>query len=368
MLALMIGSQLSRAHGNPLVFVQFGRLNIGHTHPPAGSPIVPSLGYDGQMYWLQAVDPLLLHRSTVAGVLGTSPGYHFQRPAYPALSWLLAGGQRSLVPWSMLAINVLGILGLTVGFSVYARRRGWNPAWALAIGFMPGFLTPVLRDLSDVLATACMFGGLLLWERGRSWSTGALLAVAALSREPMILAAIAIAVDITGRCWRARGRPAEVRTVLVRAWPAVVLPVIAFIGWRYYLGALHIPTAAGTLSTGTSPAVFPPFNDFLVAARAVLHQGSVTRAVWVLTYLGLTAAGIVCGLTLLRRGTAAVIVLGPLFGVVLSVIFLSDQWALTRYTAPMFLALLLAGLEYRSRAALAICASAAVMTLLMPMI
>jgi hypothetical protein len=53
-----IGAQLDSAHGNPAILIHFGRVFTAVTHPPAGDPIVAAKGYDGQLYWLQAQDPL----------------------------------------------------------------------------------------------------------------------------------------------------------------------------------------------------------------------------------------------------------------------------------------------------------------------
>ena len=363
-LAILIGGQLEAHHGNPAAFVVFGRNAIDATRPPPGAPIANASGYDGQFYWLLANDPLLLHRFTIDGLTAWWPGYHFQRVAYPALSWLASGGgQRSVLPWTMLAINVLAILALTAGFTVYARRRGWNPAWAFVVGLMPGLLMPALRDLSDVLSTTCMFGGLLFWQRGRPWWTALLLGLAALSREPMALAVGAIGVDIAGRCRAARGERGAVLDVLRHSWPAVVMPAAAFLGWQLYIHTLHAPSAAAT-----GLPLFPPFNDFVVEIRRVLHQDSPLQACWELAYIALTVAGIVVAFSLLRRGTSAPVVMGPLVALYLPVVAFGDQWGLTRYTAPLFLVLLLAGLEQRSRAALTISAAAAGLTALIALV
>jgi hypothetical protein len=48
------------------------------------------------------------------------------------------------------------------------------------------------------------------------------------------------------------------------------------------------------------------------------------------------------------------------------VIVFGDQWGDTRYSAPLFGAVLIAGLDMRSRRAQLICALAAAMTLFLP--
>lgn len=119
-------------------------------------------------------DPLLLRDRTIDSFRTVRPpeAFRLQRMAYPTLAYLLAGGQQSAIPWSLLVINVLVVLAITGGFAVYARRRGWSGWWAVAVGFLAGFLTGTLRDLSDPLAVSSKLAGLLMWQRGRRWWGG----------------------------------------------------------------------------------------------------------------------------------------------------------------------------------------------------
>ena len=304
-LSMLVLAALAQGHWNPYVFVQFDHRWASLLPIPHGAPLYSS-GFDGQLYWQQARDPLLLHHATIAELARTFPGYHLQRVAYPALAWLLAAGDDALLPWTMLGINVAAVLGTTFAFSLYARDKGWNPAWALAVGLMPGFLMPVLRDLSDVLAMACMFGALLAWERGRAWLTGALIAVAALSREPMALAILAIAIDLAGRGYRARSDRSQVRAIIRHGWPAIVIPVAAFLGWQQYIHTLHAPLAAAA-----EAPVLPPFNDFLITARAVIDQHQLGPTIWVLAFFVLTLAGLIVAFANLRFGTSAATLSSP---------------------------------------------------------
>jgi hypothetical protein len=373
MLIFTVGTQLSTTHGNPSVLIKFGRPESHYIHPPAGAPISPTIGYDGQLYWLQATDPLLRNPATRAELTRGWSAYHDQRPAYSMLAWLVALGHRAWLPWSLLVVNFACVLALAAAFSAHCRRRGWNPWWTLAIGLTPGLVLPVIADLSDAMATACLLAGLICWDRGRSWWTAALLAVAGLTREPMILAAPAIAAETTWWAWQARGSLTAVRGVLARAWPAVAIPIAAFIGWRLYVASLAPAAASPTLAAAGHSGLTPAlphfgFDNFLQAARAAIDQGPALRATWILTYLGLTVAAMLWGLVLLVRNRTAPVIVIPLLSLTLGFTFLGDQWALTRYTAPVFAALLLAGLKHRSRVALGLCAGAAMMTLLLPML
>src|ERR1022692_4646636 len=86
-LGIFIGVRLLVYHGNATGLIQFGQRTIQYTHPPGGAVVASPYGYDGQFYWLQATDPLLVHRATVVNLQHTAPGYHLQRLAYPALAY-----------------------------------------------------------------------------------------------------------------------------------------------------------------------------------------------------------------------------------------------------------------------------------------
>lgn len=359
-LGLLIGTRLVGYHGDAAGFVVFGQRSVQYTHPPAGAPDTSPIGYDGQFYWIEANDPLLLRQSTLADLRATAPGYHLQRPAYPALAFVLAGGQRGALPWSLLGVNVLAVLAITAAFGSYARSRGWSSWWGAVIGLMPGLLMPTLRDLSDPLAIACMLGGLLAWQRRRSWWAAGLLTVAVLAREPMTLAVVAIAADAGWSCWRARRERGALTPALRHAWPAVVVPAAAFVAWQVYIHGRYSGAAA------SSKPVLPPFKDFVNEVRYAIDNDSPLGALWDIVYLALVLAGMGATIALLRRGITAPGVAALLFAASLTVIVFGDQWGDTRYSAPMFASLLLGGLELRSRWAVSTCVAVVAMTAFLP--
>src|SRR5580704_5777954 len=82
-LAIALGLSLQRYHGSLLGPIQFGRQFAPVTHPPAGAPVLSPFGFDGQFFYLQAQDPLLLHHSTIAAFRAVHDGYRLQRVGYP---------------------------------------------------------------------------------------------------------------------------------------------------------------------------------------------------------------------------------------------------------------------------------------------
>jgi hypothetical protein len=360
---LVLGNRLSSYHGNASGFALFGTYFRDQTRAPPGAVFNSQYGYDGQFFYLQAKDPLLLHDATVTAFRHSIEAFRMQRVAYPALAWLFAAGQRGALPWSMLAINAAVALLITAGFAAYARRRGWSGWWALAIGFMCGLLTGALRDLSDPLAVSAMLGGLLLWQQRRRGWAAALLALGALAREPMMLAVVAIAADAAARWWRerARGRPEAWREITREAWPVVVIPVAGYLGWQLYVSARYGGSVA---SAGT--AFKPPVVGLLDELRHALDAPQSGDMLWDLAYLGLITLGVVASVDLLRRRVSTASVAATLFGLSLLILVFGDPWSYTRLSMPMFAALLLGGLEQRSRPALLVCVAAAALTVVVP--
>jgi hypothetical protein len=359
-LSAAIGARLAAYNGNLTGFVQFGSQFAGETRPPADALISTPGGYDGQFFYLQARDPLLLDDSTVAGLKRAGAAFRMQRAAYPALAFLAAGGDASALPATLLAVNVLIVLGLTGWFAAYCRRRGRSTLWALALGLTPGILLATLRDLSDPLAMASVLAGMLLWEQRRRAPAAALLTVAVLSRETMIVAVVAIAIDAALRAWSRRDQPGSLREIASEAWPVVLVPAAAFVGWQIYIGLLHGGQVGGA-------NVEIPLTNFVQEIHFSFANGTPTYGIWDLLYLLLILAAVLGAFASLRRRVTVTGLAASLMALTVLVPEFGDVWSDTRVSAPLFALLLAVGLELRDRRLSAIPAAAAWMTILIPL-
>jgi hypothetical protein len=357
--ALFVGVRLADYGGNPTGFIEFGHDFVAHTQPPRGALVDSPAGYDGQFFWTQARDPLLLHRSTLTQL--RSEAFRTQRMAYPALAYVLAAGQEAAIPWTMLVINLLVVLAITVAFATYARQQGWSGWWALAVGVSPGFVLATMRDLSDPLAAASMLGGLLAWRRERRWLATALMTVAVLAREPMTLGVVAVAIDAAFVWWRSRGDPGSLRRAARRVWPVVLVPTLAFVGWQIYIDARF-----GTNVLASSPGIRPPLQNVIDEIRRSVNHDAPAATAWDIGYLVLAVAGLAAAVAIVARRITDASVAALLFGATFVVLLLGDEWGDSRFGAPLFITLLLAALEERARLALWICVLAATMTALIP--
>lgn len=354
-LALALCAQLAAFHGNLTGFVEFGRQSAAFTRAPAGALFTSASGYDGQFFYMQATDPLLLQHATVHLMTLGGAGFRMQRGAYPALAALLALGHRSALPFTLLAINVITLLAVSIGLAVYARRRRWPVLWTLAITLTPGLFMPVLRDLSDPLATAGVIVGLLCWDARRRWPAAAALTVAVLAREAMLLAVAAVALDAAIAMWRSGRRPRAWLAIAERAWPVVLLPTLALVGWRLYINARY----GGDV--GYAAGATPIAN--LVQELRWSFTGEPRLAVFDAAYVALIVTAVVRLLVLMRRRVTLFGLAALLLSLSVLLPRLGDIWADTRLSGAMFAMLAIAGLHQRDRPALRIAAAAATLTL-----
>jgi hypothetical protein len=359
-LAGLIATRLETYGGHVSGFVDFGQRYVGQTRPQPGSLVYSHGGYDGQFFYLQAHDPLLLHDNTVAAMRAARQAFRMQRMAYPALAFLLAGGSSAGIPFALLAVNVLVLLALAGFFAAYAIRRGWSVLWVIVLVLMPGLLMPVVRDLSDTLATGCVLAGVLLAQSGRRWPAAAALTLAVLTRESSIAIVLALAVELGIRAWRARSEPGGWRLVLRGGWPIFAVPAVAFGVWQAYVALRY-----GGL-VGTSNAGFPGLNLVREVRWSIARGPIFTTAAWDVAYVGLIVAGVVAALTSLRRGITmpGLAACAAALGLLLPT--LGDPWSDTRVSAPLFALLLVDALQRGRRATLALCAAVTGMTLLIP--
>jgi len=335
--------------------IHFGSYFAPFTHPPKNAITGGKYGYDGQWYWVLAHDPLLLWKSTLAHL--QFQRFRAQRIGYPALSYVVAQVLSIPTATAMLLVNIGLVVGGTFAFSLYAVRRGWSPLWGLAVGLLPGLVIATLYDLTDPLAALALMAGLIGWSRGsRRWAP-LMLAVAVLAREVTVLVVGGIALEALFRAWTQRHEPGALGRIARDAWPGVVVPAAAFLGWHFYVETVaigHVGTAASTF----------PFDSFIRGWNRALHLHG-TMKIWDIPFeVSMCTAAAVALISVWRDHsaislTAALMVIG--LGVADYGVIQGDS----RDSVPLFLLLLVAGLERRSWWRLGPCVAAAVMTVLM---
>lgn len=263
------------ARGNIASFIIVGASDSQRSRLPQGVPVFPSHGYDGEFYYRLALDPLAWGHRAFGITLDNV--YRIDRIGYPALAWLLAGGQRPFVPTTLVVVNVvaLGVLG---GFgAALARDAGRAPLWGLVFAGYWGLLWSLSRDLTEVVTAAAIVGGLLALRRDRPLLAALALTIAVLSRESVLvlLGALCLARLIDWAKALA-GAPSPRRALLNRsgrtglsvldlAW---ALPIIVFGAWQ---GLVYAKTGLLPLTASRGSNASVPFVGFAQGFIHYLH-------------------------------------------------------------------------------------------------
>jgi hypothetical protein len=222
---LAAGIRLAAAGGDATRFVDAGSQFVDPATAPHGLHISPGSGYDGQFVYRLALKPWDLSR-TVHGITLDS-GLRRQRIGLPVLGWLASGGgQPSAVPWALLAVNLAALAAVGWIGALLLRDSGKHAMWGVVPGLYFCTVYSLSLDLTEILGTAFLLGGLLLYRRQRYGSAAAVLCAGVLTRETVLVLPAAIGLIRVVALIRRRatlGRSDIVWAALVlMAWEAIV--------------------------------------------------------------------------------------------------------------------------------------------------
>lgn len=182
---------IAQNNGDSLALVTMGtRFSEGN---PEGTE-----GYDGQFVYYIARDP-----ATAAQYIDV-PAYRFQRILLPALARLLAFGQESLIPWTLLIVNLIALGAGTALIERLLAEHGASRWYALGYGLTIGMFGSVRLSLPEPLAYALVLGGIVVLAKRGRWLWGAFFfALAGLAKETtLFFAAGYVLYWLYQRRWR----------------------------------------------------------------------------------------------------------------------------------------------------------------------
>jgi hypothetical protein len=218
---------LSQVGWDATVFVGFGEeepLTRGYAEQRLGEiQLRPAQGHDGKFFFVQANDPWVLDPERHAGLLAR-PLYRSQRMFYPLIAGLGGALAPNVIVWGLLVTNLLamGVGSWAVG--LIALKMEMSPLWGLSFVLNPGLINELSIDGAGVVAAAAAFGACALFLRDRNGLGILLLALAALTREAMLIAAV-------GTAWWLWRHPSHKRVSVL----ALVVPVATAGAWAIYL-------------------------------------------------------------------------------------------------------------------------------------
>lgn len=266
---LLLRGQMA-AHGHtPTYFITIGDKFIWQADqlPPDLYIWPDSYGYDGQFFYQLALNPFN-PQEVNAGLRIDNAPYRHQRLFYPLTAWLLALGQRSLLPATMLLANYLALCAIAWLAARYAQQHQAHALWGSLFALYPGFIFSFMRDLSEILAVLFLLAGFLAWRQARSAiPAGVLLTLAVLTRETTLLAILALAL-------------AMLLKKETRRWLVVIIPLASYAAWQAALYARwgQLPILAGGQNLGL------PLRGLLNLLQS-LDPASHLHRIWLLELL-----------------------------------------------------------------------------------
>lgn len=279
---IFYGIRLRYAGGNPGALVNVGE-NYTYNNHNELAPTIPvnsPAGYDGQFFYRLAADPLT--RTRVGhGIIFDAEAYRHQRIAYPLLVRAVALGQEPFLPWAMIIVNFVALLGLAYVGILYARAVKVAPYWGMLFGLCPSYVFTITRDLAEVVQAAFLLTAFYLLRRDRPLLATAALVVACFTRETALLAAVACAPTLL-LSFRPLADNAFVRRFSLGSvpglrWHFVVVPSALILVWQAILYAIW-----GKIPVRSNPNAFQPFFTGLQPFLAIIAKPGPFHRFWML--------------------------------------------------------------------------------------
>jgi hypothetical protein len=261
-------------HGDITQFIVVGNANLAGHGLPSGIHVFAGSGYDGQFYFRQALGPFDV--STVAHGIRLDGEYRLQRLAYPAIAYVMAAGRAGLVPYALVAVNVLGlaIVGLLGG--LIARDSGRHAVEGLLLAGYFGLVTTLARDLTEIVEACFLLAALVALRRGRYVLAALAFSGAVATKETEVFTVLAVGLVIIGRALLARvGRGSAPAAAAHLVW---LLPALSFAGIQLWLyeATGQLAGRSGAQGNFATPLTAPVH----ALAHYLAHPTTLADAIW----------------------------------------------------------------------------------------
>ena len=221
--AFVVLRLLAAGHGDISTFVQAGTQFAARSRVPHGLAVRSGSGYDGQFYYRMALQPWNLAWSAHGITFDFS--LRRQRVIYSWLAWITSGGQASLVPYTLVAVNVAGLALMGFVSGLWARSLGRHAVWGLLPAGYFGFVWGLSRDLTEITTLTLVIAGIVAWRSDRFVLAGVTFAAAALDRETALWRWRRCSSPAWPRSWSDGTRSVEPTS----AW---AIPLAVFAAWQ----------------------------------------------------------------------------------------------------------------------------------------
>lgn len=238
--------------------------------------LADSAGYDGQFYYRLARAPLN-HEPEKFGIRLDSPVYRHQRIIYPLLAYVVALGDPTLIPYTLIAINGIGITVLAFIAGSMIRHLGRHALWALPMAGYAGFLFTLSRDLTEIIEGIFLVTTLLAIHHHRWLSTVLAGTLMLLTKETsaVIIVTFIISTLVSGK---------------IKKRPPVWIALIPLGLYALWLG--YVFTSWSTWVVSLPPIIGPPFQGIREFINQQSLRGSSAGYLWLIEPLIMAIFGL----------------------------------------------------------------------------
>ncbi len=294
---LLVSVRLSfLAHGDPTWFIGAGKQFIRRAGLRYPIHLFSGPGYDGRFFYRLALDPTQLTPKALGIELDSA--LRLQRIGYPVMAWLFAGGRGSLVPWSLIGVNLvsLALVGLVSG--ALARESGRHALAGLLLAAYWGYAFTLARDTAEIQTGALTLGALLALRRQRPWLAALAFTGAVLTRETSVLVVVAVALDQLVARRRAGAGSKKAGRGAYAAW---ILPGVAFVALQV---VIHLVEGGFASGAGVAANIGPPLDALVRAVVSDLSGLAQPTSELDLLQLAVLAGIVVVAARALRESSA----------------------------------------------------------------
>ncbi len=200
------------------------------------------VGYDGRFAYARALEPV----GADEGEVLDKPAYRYMRIVYPIAARILGLGIPELIPWSLLALNIL-VAGATAWLLADLAGVRAGAVWVVLILLLSlNYLIGIRLDLNEPLATLLSISGLWFHKRRRPALAAAAFALAGLTKEVFLTFPMAVAIyEITRRNFKVAAILLVGSTLPYLAWSAAITQWIGTSPFSYSLSKPSLVLFAG---------------------------------------------------------------------------------------------------------------------------
>jgi hypothetical protein len=231
---------------------------VPHHHNP------PFMAYDGGQYVQLALEPLLRDQALDRAL--DNPAYRTRRILFSWTAWLAGLGRPAWIVQAYALQNVVCWVLLAWVMTRWlppATPRGFA-AW-FAVMFSHGLLSSVRLSLLDGPSMLLLALALAASERGRTWTSAAVIGIAGLGRETNLLGTVGLPWPDGWRGW-------------VRLAGAAVVAVLPLLVWQDYIWSIYRGASASAGTDHITPPLLAYARKWHVAVQAVQRDGLYSYA------------------------------------------------------------------------------------------